>query len=278
LMRALELGRSAGDAHSVAVVSRQIGLVFEYQGRFGAAVKSMQDAVKSFRQQGENGLDMAEFLNGLSGALGRAGRSDEAAAPLEEAQKIQGALKNDALQSQILITRGDLAFYRGDSQSAAPFYESALRLASRTKYSEVLLQSKVNVARVAVSQGRFQEASRGLQALRNAKGSVVAHLSLEMNLELAQAEIGLKDYTRANHDLQQELPGAQRAGVRFGLARIYYLLGTSARLSGSAGIAADYYRESAQLLDVIRGDPGAENIMRCTDFKTMYDESNRWKK
>jgi tetratricopeptide (TPR) repeat protein len=278
LMRALELGRNAGDAHSVAVVSHQIGLVFEYQGRFGAAVKSMQDAVKSFRQQGENGLDMAEFLNGLAGALARAGRSDEAAAPLEEAQKIQQALKNDALQSQILITRGDLVFYRGDSQSAAPFYESALRLASRTKYSEVLMQSKVNVARVAVSQGRFEEASRGLRALLTARGSVSAHLSLEMNLELAQAEIGLKDYTRANHDLQQELPGAQRAGVRFGLARIYYLLGTSARLSGSSGIAADYYREAAQLLNEIRGDPGAENIMRCTDFKTVYDESNRFKK
>ena len=56
------------------------------------------------------------------------------------------------------------------------------------------------------------------------------------------------------------------------------MLGTSARLSGSAGIAADYYREAAQLLDVIRGDAGAENIMRRTDFKTMYDESNRAKK
>ena len=76
---------------------------------------------------------------------------------------------------------------------------------------------------------------RTLQALLNAKGSVSAHLSLQMHLELAQAAIGLKDYARANHDLQQELPGAQRAGVRFGLARIYYLLGTSARLSGSAG-------------------------------------------
>ena len=69
LMRALELGRKAGDVARVALVSRQIGLVFEYQGRFGAAVKSMQDAVKSFRQQGENGLDMAESLNDLAGAL-----------------------------------------------------------------------------------------------------------------------------------------------------------------------------------------------------------------
>ncbi len=81
----------------IALVSRQIGLVFEYQGRFGAAVKSLQDAVKAFREQGENGLNMAEFLTDLAGALARAGRGDEAAAPLDEAQKIQQALKNDAL-------------------------------------------------------------------------------------------------------------------------------------------------------------------------------------
>ncbi len=278
LMRALELGRKAGDVHSVALVSRQMGLVFEYQGRFGAAVKSMLDAVKSFRQQGENGLNMAEFLNDLAGALARSGKSDEAASPLEEAQKIQQALKNDALQAEILNTRGDLAFYQGDFKSAATFYASALPLAARTKDSEVLLQSKANVAKVAVSEGLFQEASRNLQTLLNTKGFIAAHLSLEMNLALAEAQIGLKDYTSANHGLQQELPKAQRAGARFGLARIYYLLGTCARLSGNAGIAADYYREAAQLLDAIRADSGAENIMRRTDFKTMYDESNREKK
>ncbi len=79
LMRALELARKAGDARGGAIISRQIGLVFEYQGRFGAAVKSMQDAVKVFRAQGENGLDMAGALNDLAGALARAGRGDEAA-------------------------------------------------------------------------------------------------------------------------------------------------------------------------------------------------------
>jgi hypothetical protein len=66
--------------------------------------------------------------------------------------------------------------------------------------------------------------------------------------------------------------------MRFDSARIYYLLGTSARLSGSADRAAGYYHEAAQLLDALRGDPGAEDILRRTDIKTMYDESNRWKK
>ena len=142
LMRALELARKAGDAPEDAVISRQIGLVFEYQGRFGAAVKSMQDAVKDFRAQGENGLDMAGALNDLAGALARAGRGDEAAAPLDDATKIQQVLKNDALLASILNTRGDLAFYRGDFKGAAQFYQSAIPLATRAKNNEVLLVIK----------------------------------------------------------------------------------------------------------------------------------------
>ena len=133
LMRALGLGRKAGDSGGVAVISHQIGLVFEYQGRFGAAVKSHAGCGEGFRQQGENGLNMAEFLNDLAEALARAGRGDEAAAPLDEAEKIQQALKSDALQADILNTRGDIAFYHGDLKGAGQGYDSALRLASRLR-------------------------------------------------------------------------------------------------------------------------------------------------
>jgi serine/threonine protein kinase/tetratricopeptide (TPR) repeat protein len=278
LMRALELGRKAGDSGGVAVISRQIGMVLGYQGRFGAAVKSLQDAVNAFRQQGENGHSMAEALNDLAAALARAGRGDESAAPLDEAEKIQQALKNDALQADILNTQGDIAFYRGDLKTAARLYDSALRLASHTKESEVVLLSRLNVARVRNAEGQFQEALRTLQTMLSGKGAVNANLALEINLAQAQSEIGMRDYARANHELEQELPRAQRAGVRFGLARIYYLLGTSSRLSASADRAAEYYREAVRLLDAVRGDPGAENIMRRADFKTMYDESRSFGK
>ena len=152
LMRALGLARKAGDSGGVAVISRQIGLVLGYQGRFGAAVKSLQDAVNGFRQQGENGHTMAEALNDLAEALARAGRGDEAAAPLDEAEKIQQALKSDALQADILNTRGDIAFYRGDLKGAGQGYDSALRLASSTKENAVTLLSKVNVAKTAGSR------------------------------------------------------------------------------------------------------------------------------
>ncbi len=278
LMRALGLARKAGDSGGVAVISRQIGLVLGYQGRFGAAVKSLQDAVNGFRQQGENGHTMAEALNDLAEALARAGRGDEAAAPLDEAEKIQQALKSDALQADILNTRGDIAFYRGDLKGAGQGYDSALRLASSTKENAVTLLSKVNVAKLQAAEGQFQAALRALPSALNGKGSINANLALEISLVKAQAEIGLKDYARADHELQEQLATAQRAGVRFGLARIYYLLGTSTRLSGNAARAADYYTEAVRLLDAVRGDPGAENMMRRADFKMMHDESNRWKK
>jgi eukaryotic-like serine/threonine-protein kinase len=278
LMRALELARKVGDSTGVAIISRQIGLVLGYQGRFGAAVKSLQDAVNTFRQQGENGHSMAEALNDLAEALARAGRGDESVAPLDEAEKIQQSLKSDALQADILNTRGDIAFYRGDLKAAGQFYESALRIASRTKENDVTLLSKVNLAKLQAAEGQFQAALRTLPSLLNAKGVISANLSLEISLARVQAEIGIKDYALANHDLEQELAKAQRAGVRFGLARIYYLLGTSARLNGNGERAADYYSEAARLLDAVRGDSGAENILRRADVKAMYDESNRWKK
>jgi tetratricopeptide (TPR) repeat protein/predicted Ser/Thr protein kinase len=278
LMRALELSRKVGDSGRIALVSHQIGLVLGYQGRFGASVKSLQDAVNAFRAQGENGENMAGFLADLSGALARAGKGDESSSTLDQAEKIQKALKNDSLLAAILIIRGDVALYRGDFKNADQFYQSALRLASRTKEDEGTLLSKVNLVRVAVAEGRYQEALRMLQPLQNGKRTAPANLSLQLNLAAAQASIGIKDYARANHILDQELITAKRAGMRFDLARTYYLLGASARLNGNAERAGDYYREAAQLLDVVRGDSGAEHIMQRIDFKTMYEESNRWKR
>jgi tetratricopeptide (TPR) repeat protein/predicted Ser/Thr protein kinase len=277
LMRALALSRQVGDPSRIAQVSRQIGLVLGYQGRFGAAVKSLQDAVSGFKQQGVNDLNMAGSLNDLAEALAKAGRGDESRAYLTEAEKIQQTLKNNSFQASVLNTRGDISFFGGDVKSAEQSYRSALQLVSRSREDEVMLLSKLNVARVAVAEGQFQEAMRSLQTLLNPKGGISANLSLQIQLAMAQAAIGLKDFARANYVLEQQLPTAKRSGIRFDLAKIYYLLGTSARLNGSADRASDYYREAAQLLEVIRSDSG-DGIMRRTDFKTMYDESKSFKK
>jgi eukaryotic-like serine/threonine-protein kinase len=279
LMRALDLSRKAGDARLIAIVSRQIGLVFEYQGRLGPAVKSMQDGVKAFRDQGEHGEAMATFLNDLGDALARAGRGEEAAQPLNEADAIARGLKNDGLTAAILNTRGDVALYRGDLHGAEQSYQSALRLTARIKDYDTIAQSKLNVAQVLIVHGKPKDALNLLRPLVKSIGNVSAYLSLRSSIAVSEAEVAAGDYEHARHDLQQNLTDAEKAGMRLDTARIYYLSGATARLGGGADRSqiSYYYREAVRLLDAIRSEPGAENLLRRPDLKTIYDDANLWK-
>jgi tetratricopeptide (TPR) repeat protein len=279
LMRALELSRKAGDARQTAMLSHTIGQVFGYQGRFGAAVKSMQESTKTFRDRGEQGGDMASFLNDLAGALASAGRGDESAKPLSEAENIARELKNDALMADILNTKGDVAFYAGDAKGAEQFYKSALKLATQAKDNDTLVLSKLNVARMAMAQGRAKEAIGMLRPLQNSTRTTNAYLSLQSSIANAQAEIAIGDYVQAERALEQSLIQSEKAGTRLESAKINYLLGTSTRLRGSAekGRSSYYYGEALRLLGEIKADPGAENALHRADIKAIYDDAMRWK-
>ena len=278
LLRALDLSRKAGDAHRIALVSHEIGLVFEYQGRFGSAIKSMQEAIKSFRDQGEHGRDMADFLNDYAGALARAGNGDQSAKALEDAEEIARGLKNDALNAIILNTRGDVAFYKGDTKGADQAYRSALQLASRSRDQEAIVLSKLNVARTTLAQGRAKEALASLKALL-AGGTPNAHLGVQCAIAFAQAEVETGNYVQAERDLEEDLSRTEKAGMRLDSARIYYLRATAQRLSntGDRARATYYYGEALRFFDVVRSDPGAENILRRADLKAMYDDATHWK-
>ncbi len=279
LMRAKDLARKANDARWIAIVSHQIGIVFEYQGRLGPAVSSMQDAVKALRDQGEHGNDIATFLNDLADALARAGRGDEAASPLDEADGIARDLKNNGLAASISNTRGDVAFYRGDLKAADQLYQAALRLTARVKDNDVIMQSKLNVASVAIAQGRPKDALTMLRPLLTPDSSVGSYLTVRAAIAYGEAELGMKDYAHAQTYLKQSLTAAEKSDMRLDIARIYYLLGESGRLSGSGDhtlIAYDY-GETVRLLEAVKKEPGAEKLLTRTDLKAMYDNANHWK-
>jgi eukaryotic-like serine/threonine-protein kinase len=279
LMRALELSRKAGDARETAILSHKVGLVLGYQGRFGAAVKSIQESTKVFRDRGEHGQEMASLLNDLAGALGSAGKGDEATKPLDEAESIVRDLKNDALMADVLNTKGDVAFYGGDTKGAEQFYKSALGLATRAKDNNTLVLSKLNVARVAMAQGRAKEALGMLRPLLNSTHTTNAYLSLQISIANAQAEIETGDYVQAERTLEQNLIQSEKAGTKLDSARINYLLGTSTRLRGNAekGRSSYYYGEALRFLGEIKSDPGAENALHRADLKAIYEDAARWK-
>ena len=106
-MRALDLHRSMDDARGAAIDSYTLGTMFDYQGRFGAAVNSKQDALKTFQSLKDKTTWMAEIQGGYGESLILAGRGEEAKTHLNEALNLARELKNDGLVAQTLGFQGD---------------------------------------------------------------------------------------------------------------------------------------------------------------------------
>ncbi|AXC12872.1 hypothetical protein ACPOL_3587 [Acidisarcina polymorpha] len=99
---------------------------------------------------------------------------------------------------------------------------------------------------------------------------------MQCSVSLAEALIQAKDYAHARQTLQDVTAPTERSGMRLRLARIYYLQATASRLSGNSQEAWNEYREAMTLLNAVRSEPGAENILRRSDLKAIFDDCNRW--
>jgi tetratricopeptide (TPR) repeat protein len=276
LKRALDTWRSVGNTLGIASVQRQMGVVFGYQGRFGAAVDSIQQAVKGYQSVADKSVDSVIALQELASALTVAGRGDEAGDALAQAERLAADLKNDTLIAQVLETRGDIALYRGDPAAATALYRSALQSATRGSDRNEVVEAKLRLATAAIAQGRSADAVARLQPLTAPGATTDRNLMLRCSVALGEALIGVKDYARARQILQQAAPQAEKSGMRMLLARIHYLEATASRLSGNSGQAWSDYREALTLLNAIRGEAGAENILRRSDLKVIFDDCNRW--
>ncbi|PYU00983.1 MAG: hypothetical protein DMG38_05395 [Acidobacteria bacterium] len=276
-MRALDLWRKAGDEHGAAVESHQIGLVLQYQGRLGAALSAMQDAVKGSRGIGNRGRDMLEFLTDLADTLAQTGRGDESWKLLEEAQAMARDLKNESVAAEVLNAQGDLQFYRADLSAAKGLYNLALRSASRGADRDEVLISKLHLDRVAIAKGQSASAIPTLRDItQQAEAANLKHLSLESSVAMAEAMVNTKDYAHAREELDGALGRSEKLGARLETARIQYLLGNTLRLSGNASEAAGHYRQALNLIDEMKKEPGADHLLERSDLRALYAEATRW--
>jgi hypothetical protein len=140
-----------------------------------------------------------------------------------------------------------------------------------------VILSKVNLAKIAVRQGRSREATSELRALdQQADRLGLKYLSIECSVYAGETMINGKDYARAQHQLERDLGNSEKLGLRMQTARIHYLLGTALRLSGNAPEAAPHYATALRLLGDIQKEPGAEHITNRSDMRAIYTESVRW--
>ena len=275
--RALDLFRKTGDKRNAAIDSYSIGSLFGIQGRYGAALNSKEDAVKTFRELQDRSDMMAEILSGYGGALADAGRPDEAQKALADALSLAREVKAPAIVTQTLNFQGDLAFYQGDSKSARALYGQALEAASQSKDREKILESKLRLAKVSITEGHSQEAIVSLKDLvREADSLGLKYLSVECSIDLAEAQVNTKDYSHAREGLDRALNQSEKLGLRTMLARTHYLLATVLRLTGKVPEASGHYREALRYLDEIVKDTGSDAVLKRFDLNVIYTESNHW--
>jgi tetratricopeptide (TPR) repeat protein/predicted Ser/Thr protein kinase len=276
-MRSLELYRKGGDNRGAASTSHSMAFLFERQARYGPAINAMQDALKLLRDAGDRSIELAQSLNDLAKFLAEAGRGSEAGKPLDEAQTLARELTNSSLQATILNTRGDVLFYAANVAGAKAAYEQASRAASHGNQPDVVLISKINLAKATLAEGHAAAVGSEFARLtQQADALGQRQLSVECSVNLAQAIVNNKGYARARQQLEQSLGNSEKLGLRMQSAKIHYLLGTSLRLSGNSSEAASQYREALSVLDEIKSEPGADHLLERSDVHTIYTEAARW--
>jgi tetratricopeptide (TPR) repeat protein/predicted Ser/Thr protein kinase len=275
-MRALDLRRKSDDKRGAALESYGTGMVFLYQGRYGAAASSTQEAVNGFTALKDRGGLMAQIENGYAQSLVMAGRGNEAGKPLEDAEGLARELKNDSLLADILSTQGDVRFYSGDVNAAKTFYQQSQQAATRAKDQDKILNAKLDLAKVSIAHGQAQAAISALRQITAQADAIgFKSLSVESSMQLASAMVATKDYTHARQELERQLGVSEKLGLKMENARIQYLLGETLRLSGDASEATGHYRQVLTQLDEMKKEPGAEKLLERADLKTMYEEAGR---
>ena len=273
-LRALDLRRSMDDQRGAAIESNSLGILFDYQGRFGAAIKSQDDALKTFRDLKDRSILMARILDASAEAFILAGRGDEARSALDESLKLSRELKSDSVMAQTLGVQGDASFYNGNFKSAQASYAQALQAAKRSKEPDTVLIANSELAKVLVEEKRSAEAIAALKPLlQRADDLGLRYVSVECSIFMAQAMIERHDASRARDELKRAMLRADQLGMLPLSARAHYLLAITERDPGSQPEAQQDYREVVRLLDGMKKDPGAQQLLDRADFKAMYEQS-----
>jgi tetratricopeptide (TPR) repeat protein/tRNA A-37 threonylcarbamoyl transferase component Bud32 len=275
-LRALDLRRSMDDRHGAAIESYGLGMLFDYQGRFGAAINSEQEALKTFSDIKDRTSWMAKMQAGFAESLILAGRGDEAKSHLDEAISLSRELKSDDELAEALGFQGDMFFYAGDFKSAHSSYEQALQAATRSKEPGAILIAKASLARVQVREKQSREGISSLRPLiQQADDLGLKYVSVESSIFMAEAMMENRDPSHARQELERALLLSDKLEMQPLSARAHYLLATIARDSGNGSDAQDHYREALRLLDAMKKDPGAEKLLQRADFKIIFEESTR---
>jgi serine/threonine protein kinase/tetratricopeptide (TPR) repeat protein len=273
-LKAIEAERSMNNERMVAMESDGMAKIFAAQGRYGAALSSMQTALSIFQKSKEMTYPTVEIIGGWGDLLSQVGRKDEGRQQLENALNIARQIKDDAAITLATNWMGDDYYYKGDYFAARQEYEQAFSTSSKTKDTEQILRSKVNEAKVemALNHGPAQIASlKKLAAEADMLG--LKSVSVECSVYLGQALLEKHEYTAARQELDMSLARAEKLGLQILEAKTHYLLARLLVQSNKPTEATAQYREVVRILENISKEDNAGRVLERADLQSIYRES-----
>jgi len=277
-LRAAELRRGAGDKSGAAIESYSMGTIFDYQARYGAAIKSKEEALQAYRDLKQRDFWLGEILSGYGNSLTLAGRLDDAAKQLDEATTVGNEVKNPSLIAQTLRFQADRLYYSGDLNAANRLAEQAVQAAAKASDRSLTLLTQASAARTAAAL----QPSKGLTAklatlASQADAAGLKALAVESSLHGAETLLKLNDRAGARKEAESALAKAELSGFRVSLAKARYLRAEALRTSGDAEASREY-ASALRLLDQIKGEDGNQNVLKRADLAAIHAECERWSK
>jgi len=277
-VRALDYRRKAGDKRGAAIEAYSIGTIFDNQGRYGAAIKSKEEALTTFRDLKQGDMWLGEILSGYGNSLALSGRFADADKLLDEALTVGRELQNSTVIVQIQRFQADRLFYSGDNRAAGVRAAEAVQSAGKASDRSLVLLAQGSAATVAVNtQPTKAIASRLATLAQDADSLGLRSLSVDCSLLRVDALLKLKDVATAREEASRAVAKADALGLRMLIAKARFLRGAALRLANDAEASRDY-AAALRLLDEIKGEDGNQNVLKRADLAAMYADCQRYSK
>jgi tetratricopeptide (TPR) repeat protein len=274
-LRGLDLNRAAGNKRGAAIGSYSVGTLFGYQGRYGAALSSKEEALKTFQELGDKGFWMVEMQSGRGNALSEVGRYDDARKALNDTLAQARELENQVLIGQTLNFLGDSYFYAGDLAAARPLYEQALQTANAAKERHLILLSQVNLAKLDAREKPAAAIPVLTRLVQETDQENLRYLSTLASIQLGEALTRSKRYGPARQELTRAIGRSERLNLRALLATAHLTLGNVAAAEGKAAEAEDHRGQATRIVNEIYKEAATETIRKRSDLGQGANSAGR---
>jgi tetratricopeptide (TPR) repeat protein len=259
-LAALPLFREIKQEMGVAMTHHDLAEIYAAQGRYGDARSAIQQSLEIYERL-KVVHDIAEARAPLGHLLATLGQVDEADKELKEAERAAREAKAQGIMPEILLGQAEVAHLRGRAEAAATLFEQANVKANLSGQKEVAVESRIELGRLYLEQGRLANAERLLDRTRQeARQARLRPLEAHAAAALAQVLLAKGDAEGARREALAAIGTAERFSGRPVLLEANSVLGHALEKLGRKEEALDAYAKAAASLEWIRGGLRPEDV------------------